>query len=558
MLRLFVPFLVGTRQLVMRTVLTLLILGVDLATVSLVPSMTKSIVTALSGGSPSMLALTPLLVGFTFFLVLSHITSYLMEMAFFPVINEAIKRLTARSVERMHSMSLLHNQRLDSAEVLSATSRIGMGARVFFKAICLSVVLTMAKLLLALALVWDLPGINVCLMVSMALGVAVAVLIPRYVQARKRAWAFTDARAVKMIDSLLNTKVVRFSFEPEMAKLNHYLEREALGWQTVVNHSSALGISMALVFGLSLGGTLYLAVGLEMYPVTEFVYLKTLLIGVFMQVRHTVLDLKHLLECYTDIERILKLLDPSVSATEQQVIQPLFSSSSEAILCRDVSFAYPAGQLVLNELNLTVEHNRKVAIVGANGCGKSTLLHLLSGLYLPQVGEVVVAGLPAVQMSQQSLSVGFCFLPQDVFLFHGTFYENLVYGVDHPSTDRVAQAISHANLDGVVERLPQGLHTPLGEFGKVLSGGEKQRLALARAMLLKPRILILDESLNSVDVNTEKQLLAALCEQIPTVIMVSHRESVLSYCDQLYQLEGGRLTALGGTASLDLVSGVVA
>lgn len=541
-MRLFGPLLFTSRQIVMRTLLTLLILVVDLSSVGLVPTMTKTIITALNDSSSSLSAIGLLLGGFTLFWILSHITSYLMEMAFFPVLNDAIKRLTARSVERMHSVSLLHSQRLDSAEVLSATSRISLGARLFFKAVCLSILPTIGKLFLAMALVWHLPGINLCLAISIILSAAAAyLLIPRYVQARKQAWAFTDARAVKMIDSLLNTKVVRFSFEPEMEKLNDYLEREALGWQRAINQSNLVGVCMVTLFGVSLGCILYLVVSAELYPLTEFVYLQTLLVGVFMQVRHTLLDMKHLAECYADVERVLKLLELS-NETEETGVQPLFCSASEAILCQNLCFTYPTGQTVLRDVSLRVEHGRKIAIVGANGSGKSTLLHLLSGLYAPQKGEVSVAGLPAHQMPQKGASVGFCFLPQDVFLFNGTFYENLVYGVDSPSTKRVSDAINAAGLDAVVERLPHGLHTCLGEFGKLLSGGEKQRLALARAMILKPRVLILDESLNSVDVETEKKILKTLCELVPTIVMVSHRESVLAYCDEVFQVEDGKVS----------------
>ncbi len=545
MLRLFAPFLISSRQLMARTVLTLSILAIDLVTVGLVPSITKSIAEALSDGSPAMPAVALLLGGFTLFWIISQITSHLVDVAFFPVINEAIKRLMAQSMESMHSVSLLHNQRLDAAEVLSATSRIGSGARLFFKAVCLSVVPTIGKFLLAMALVWHLPGINLCLVVALAASVAMAyALIPRYVQARKQAWACTDARAVKMIDSLLNTKVVRFSFEPEMAKLTHYLEREAQGWQRVVNQSNTLGIGMAGICGLSLGAILYLAVRMELYPLTEFVYLKTLLVGLFVQVRHTVLDLKHLVESYADVERVLKLLERVEVDEEPNVIPPLFTSSAEAVVCVGVTFAYPgAGAPVLSGVDLSVEHGSKVAIIGANGSGKSTLLHLLSGLYVPQSGAISVAGLTATQMPHKGASVGFCFLPQDVFLFNGTFYENLVYGMDRPSKNRVAAAMSAADLESVVERLPQGLHTPLGEFGKMLSGGEKQRLALARAMIFKPRILMIDESLNSIDAKTEKKVLVALCELVPTIIMVSHRESVFPYCDRVYQVENGRLLA---------------
>lgn len=548
MLRLFVPFLIGSRQLIVRTVLTLLILAVDLSTVSIVPNITKAIVSALNEETPSMTAVGFLLGGFTLFWILSHITSYLMDMAFFPVLNDAIKRLTARSVQRMHSVSLLHSQRLDAAEVLSATARISLGARMFFKAVCLSVVPTMGKLLLAMALVWHLPGINVCLLITMGLSIGAAyILIPRYIQARKQAWAYTDARAVKMVDSLMNTKVVRFSFEPEMEKLSHYLEREAVGWQRAVNQNNLVGICMVTLFGVSLASILYVSMSAEIYPLKEFVYLKTLLVGVFMQVRHTLLDLKHLAECYADVETVLKLLEMPDANEELGGHLPSYTSSSEAIVCRNLTFSYPAGQMVLNNVDLRVEQGRKVAIVGANGSGKSTLLHILSGLYVPQQGEVSVAGLPAHQIPQQGISAGFCFLPQDVFLFHGTFYENLVYGVNRPSAKRVFEAMNKAGLEAVVERLPQGLHTSLGEFGKRLSGGEKQRLALARAMILRPRILLLDESLNSVDVTMEKELLTTLCKLVPTIIMVSHRESVLAYCNDIYQVEGGRLLAVEAT-----------
>lgn len=538
---LFAPFLVNSPQLRRRTFFTACILCIDLMMTGLVPKMMQYIVQSLNQPESLAIPLGALFASFTLFWIISQIASYLMEITFFPVVNDAIKRLTFLSIERMHALSLLHTRRLESAEVLSATSRISLSARLFFKEVCVSVLPAAAKLIIALAMVWNISGINILFVTSLILCLGIVyMLLPYYVQTRRQAWAYTDARAVKMIDSLINTKIVRFAFSPEMNKLSDYLEREAEGWMKTVKRGNLLNILLTTIFGICTGSILYLAVVNQMYPIKEFVFLQSLLLGVFIQFRRAFSDIKSMAESYADVEKILALLD-SPQTFEPLAFLPDANKSRTNIELHGVTFAYPNCQPLLNNISFSITAGEKIGIVGSNGSGKSTLCHLIAGFYTPSQGQVLVGGVDAYRLAQSNFSQMLYFLPQDQFLFHGTFYENLIYGAGRPSKDKVAEAILATQLQPVIDKLPQGLHSPLGEFGKLLSGGEKQRLALARALILQPHILICDESLNSIDSKTELRILESLFERISTVIIISHRETSLSLCDKIFEVKEGGL-----------------
>jgi ATP-binding cassette subfamily B protein len=508
----------------------------------LIPAAIQNIVQALNQPDSVALSLGVLFAGMTFFWIFSQTASYLMDIAFFPVVNDAIRRLTYNSIEKMHGLSLLNSKRLESAEVLSATSRISLSARLFFKEVCLSVFPAIAKLIIALALIGHIAGINILFITSLAACLAIVyLLLPKYIQSRRQAWAYTDARAVKMIDSLINTKIVRFAFTPEMDKLNDYLEREANGWRRTVNWGNLLNILLTSIFGLCTGSILYTVVINKMYPLENFIYLQTLLFGVFVQFRRAFSDIKSLAESYIDVEKILTLIDAPTLHQLNSNVAERDNTAQYDILCNNVTFGYSEEHPILQDLSFRIVAGEKVGIIGNNGSGKSTLCHLLAGFYSPQKGVITIAGIEPSKLAQHGHSQILYFLPQDQSLFHGTFYENLVYGSGRPSKEKVAEAIALMGLQDVIDRLPQGLHSPLGEFGKLISGGERQRLALARALILQPQILICDESLHSIDSRSERQILKSIFNHIPTVILITHRESSLALCNKVYEVKNGQV-----------------
>jgi ABC-type multidrug transport system fused ATPase/permease subunit len=213
---------------------------------------------------------------------------------------------------------------------------------------------------------------------------------------------------------------------------------------------------------------------------------------------------------------------------------------SAGIAVKDVTFAYEGAPL-LRDVSLSLPPGSNIAIIGPNGSGKSTLLHLLLGFYRPQEGALAVGDLEYDDVDMRELRRGFGLVPQRPALFHGTVRENVAYGFPEASENNVRAACQQAHAEEFIQRLPEGYETPIGERGFRLSGGECQRLAIARALLGDPRVLVLDEPTNHLDVDTVGRLMRELTNNDRTVITISHDPDVVQLADTVYYLTGGKL-----------------
>jgi ATP-binding cassette subfamily B multidrug efflux pump len=235
-----------------------------------------------------------------------------------------------------------------------------------------------------------------------------------------------------------------------------------------------------------------------------------------------------------------------------------------AIDVRDLVFTYPgADKPVLDHVSLTIEAGQTAAFVGATGSGKSTLISLLARLHDPPPGAVHVDGVDVRQIPLSRLRGAIGFVPQEPFLFSDTIAENVAFGVEDPDdpaavTERVRAAAAVARLDKDVEDFPKGYDTVVGERGITLSGGQKQRTALARAVMLDPRILVLDDALSAVDTYTEEEILGRLrgVMRQRTSIIVSHRISTVREADQIFVLDRGRIVERGRHDELVRAGGI--
>lgn len=219
---------------------------------------------------------------------------------------------------------------------------------------------------------------------------------------------------------------------------------------------------------------------------------------------------------------------------------------SGAIEFRDVTFAYPNSPPVLDGFKLSIQPGERVAFIGKLGSGKTTLLRLLLNQYSPQSGSVLVDKLVTTQLEPLSLRRQIGYVPQDLTLFHGTVRENIELGRTQPNDQALLQAVRNACLDEVIAQLPAGLATPVGERGERLSGGQRQAVAIARALLTQPSVLLLDEPSSMMDPATEHQLIERLrALKGMTILLVTHRMAMLALVDRLVVLDQGRIVADG-------------
>jgi ATP-binding cassette subfamily B protein len=234
------------------------------------------------------------------------------------------------------------------------------------------------------------------------------------------------------------------------------------------------------------------------------------------------------------------------------------------IAVRDLVFTYPGSERpVLDHVSLSIPAGQTAAFVGATGSGKSTLISLLARLHDPPAGTVYVDDVDARQIPLSRLRGAVGFVPQEPFLFSDTIAENVAFGVDDPDdaariAERVRAAAAVARLDKDVEEFPKGYDTLVGERGITLSGGQKQRTALARAVMLDPRILVLDDALSAVDTYTEEEILGRLrgVMRQRTSIIVSHRISTVRDADQIFVLDRGRIVERGRHDELVRAGGI--
>src|SRR5229473_1215302 len=227
--------------------------------------------------------------------------------------------------------------------------------------------------------------------------------------------------------------------------------------------------------------------------------------------------------------------------------QRLTPESGARLEFREVCFSYRRDRTVLDRLSFCVCRGEKVALVGISGCGKSTIGHLATRLYDPDAGSVLIDGMDLRDLGQRNLRSVVTVIPQEPVLFDATMRENLLYGDPSATSRDLEQVVSMAQLDDVIRKLPRGLEEPLGPMGRKLSGGEKKRVALARAFLQRPQILILDEVTSALDGPTAAGLLDALekFRQGRSVILISHKASAISWADRIVVLDRGEVVDQG-------------
>jgi len=253
----------------------------------------------------------------------------------------------------------------------------------------------------------------------------------------------------------------------------------------------------------------------------------------------------------TDMEKLFGLLHKPPEITDAADARPLAASQGE-VSFEQVGFAYDPRRPILDDVSFIIPAGRKLAVVGASGAGKSTLSRLLFRFYDVTSGCIRVDGQDIRQVSQASLRKNIGIVPQDTVLFNDSLYHNIAYGRPDASREEVLEAARAAHLDRFIEGLPDGYDTVVGERGLKLSGGEKQRVAIARTILKNPPILVFDEATSSLDSGTEQAIQHELTRisENRTTLVIAHRLSTVVDADEILVLENGRIVERGNHAAL--------
>ncbi len=459
------------------------------------------------------------------------------EIVFFRVINQAIRDIRLRVVMQLHQVPLQVWEHYGVTEVISANTRVSSSIRRFMGISFVKIFPALVKIgTFSIAMLhihhstWYFPPL-----VLLTYGY-VYVSIRSFLQSRRRLWEATDQVRTAMNDSLHNTKFSRFHLEAEAARLGAFFDTEAQGWWYNNFQLHKIHLAQAALFFIITGGLvvhLVLLLQAGQLTVPDFVVIKGYVFSIYRQMRVTTLQIRSLLSSLIDLKKVLDLLalptrsaDVSLSLSREALV-----ATTPVLQVRNVSFTYvQQGTAVLQGLSLDIQTGEQVAIVGPSGIGKSTLCHLLAGIYPPQQGEVLLYGRPLQQLSLATIGEYVHFVDQEANLINGTIADNLMTGLPTAETTPLAY-------------LKDRLHHTTGDAGKKLSGGEKQRILLARCLSYRPEVLILDETLSALDEASAQELLQLVLKAVPTVILVTHRQSLVQSFKHIYCLEAGQLKA---------------
>ncbi|MEP1029426.1 MAG: ABC transporter ATP-binding protein/permease, partial [Alphaproteobacteria bacterium] len=427
-----------------------------------------------------------------------------------------------------------------------------------------NIVPTLVEVVLTCGILWYLFGIWMALVAFLTIGIYIfwTLAVTEWRIQFRRTMNDTDNEAnTKAIDSLLNFETVKY-FGNEDHESRRFDKALARYEDAAVKSNTSLAL-------LNIGQGAIIAVGLTMimWMAADGVVAGTMTIGDFAMVNAYLIQLymplnflgfvyREIKQSLIDMEQMFRLLDENPEVADSPGAVPLAIKGGE-LRFENVSFAYDARRGVLNDISFTVPAGKTVAIVGPSGSGKSTISRLLFRFYDVSGGRITIDGQDVRDLTQVSLRAAIGMVPQDTVLFNDTVFYNIAYGRPGASPAEVEGAARTAQIHDFIMALPDGYQSTVGERGLKLSGGEKQRVAIARTVLKAPAILIFDEATSALDSRTEQDIVKALktVSKDRTTVTVAHRLSTVVDADEILVLEAGRIVERGSHPDLLAMNG---
>jgi ATP-binding cassette, subfamily B, heavy metal transporter len=479
----------------------------------------------------------------------------------------AVRKLALNTFEHMHRLSLRFHLERKTGGLTRVLERGRTGIENITRMTLMTFVPTVVEFALVLGVLmfefdWRYAAI-VAGMIALYLWFTVGATDWRIKIRRTMNESDSDANT-KAIDSLLNYETVKYFGAEEREAARYDRSVGAYAEASIKSYTSlaVLNAGQAVIFAVALTACMLMA-GLDIAAGTKtvghFVMVNALMLQLFIPLNFMGMVYREIRQSLTDIERMMDVLAENPEVADRPGATPL-AVAGGTIRFEAVRFCYEPERVILDGLSFEVPAGKMVAIVGPSGAGKSTVSRILLRFYDVAGGRVTIDGHDIRDVTQASLRAAIGVVPQDTVLFNDTILYNIRYGRPDATDEEVRAAARMAQIDGFIRKLPEGYRTMVGERGLKLSGGEKQRVAIARTILKGPPILLLDEATSALDSHTEKEIQDAL-DQVSrnrTTVVIAHRLSTIVNADNILVLDGGRLVEQGTHGQLIAKDGLYA
>ena len=545
--------------------------GAKLANVG-VPLLLKQLVDTmnLKANDPKALLVVPvaLLFGYGLLRLSTTLFTELRELVFAKATEGAARRISLEVFRHLHALSLRFHLERQTGGMTRDIERGTRGVHSLISYSLYSIIPTLIEVTLVLSLlavkfdVWFAGITGIALVFYVFFTVTVTEWRTQFRKAMNEMDSSAHSRA---IDSLLNYETVKY-FNNEEFEARRYDENLLRYRQAAVKSQRTLSL-------LNAGQQLIIAIGLVamLWRATQGVVDGRMSLGDLVMVNAFMIQLyiplgflgvlyREIKQSLTDLDKMFRLMEKEREIADAPGALPLALDATPAVRFENVSFAYDPARPILHSVSFEIPPGKTVAVVGSSGAGKSTLARLLYRFYDVQQGRITIGGQDIKRVTQASVRSAIGIVPQDTVLFNDTVEYNIAYGKPGATHDEVVQAARAARIDGFISSTPLGYQTMVGERGLKLSGGEKQRVAIARTLLKNPPVVIFDEATSALDSANERAIQAELktAAHNKTTLVIAHRLSTVVDAHEILVMDHGRVAERGTHAQLLAMQGAYA
>jgi ABC-type transport system involved in Fe-S cluster assembly fused permease/ATPase subunit len=524
---------------------------------------------AIGGGAAAAAITVPvaLIIGYCLLRIASGAFAELRDAVFAAVQPRAVRRIALQTFEHLHRLSLRFHLDRHTGGLSRAIDRGTNGIEQVLRFAVFNIIPTLFELTMVTVILWRLFDWRYAATTLIAVGayIAFTLTFTNYRVRFRRLMNDSDADAqTKAVDSLLNYETVKYfgnerheaaRFDVALAKY----EKAAVRSQISLN---VLNIGQTVIIALGLAAIMLLSargVASGHMTVGRFVLANTYLMQLYTPLNVLGFVYREVRQGLVDTEQMFRLMKMGAEVSDKPGAHELAAGSGAAALVfEDIRFGYNPEREILKGVSFAIPPGGNIAIVGPTGAGKSTITRLLFRFYDVDGGSIRIGNEDIRDLTQDSLRAAIGVVPQDTVLFNDTIRYNIAYGRPSASPAEVEEAARSAQLHDFILTLPLGYETKVGERGLKLSGGEKQRVAIARTLLKNPRILVLDEATSALDTNTEQEIQAALraVARDRTTLTIAHRLSTVVDADEILVLEDGQVAERGSHWNLLAQGGI--